>query len=87
MLRPICAVRWYGVTVLVCGPSTASDIKQRTATRCILNYPGIKYEQQGTILHLHPLFYLRKKKDALYVFKCIKGYYDVSWYNIIETHL
>ena len=73
----------------VCSPSTVSDTKaiesiQRAATRYILNYPEIKYDQRCTMLHLHPLSYRREITDLLYVFKCIKGYYDVAWHNDIE---
>ena len=35
-------------------------------------------------VHLHPLSYRREITDLLYVFKCIKGYYDVAWHNNIE---
>ena len=35
--------------------------------------------------HLHPLSYRREITDLLYVFKCIEGYYDVSWHNNIEV--
>ena len=73
----------------VCSPSTVSDTKaiesiQRAATRYILNYPKIKYDQRCTMLHLHPLSYRREITDFVYVFKCIKGYYDVAWHNNIE---
>ena len=37
------------------------------------------------MLYLHPLSYRREIADLLYVFKCIKGYYDVSWNNNIEV--
>ena len=71
-------------------PSTVSDTKdiesiQRAATRYFLNYPDIKYDQRCIMLHLHPLSYRREITDFLYVFKCIKGYYDVSWHNNIEV--
>ena len=75
----------------VWSPSTVSDTKaiesiQRAATRYILNnYPEIKYDQRCTMLHLHPLSYRREITDLLYVFKCIKGYYDVSWHNNIKA--
>ena len=74
----------------VWSPSTVSDTKviesiQRAATRYILNYPEIKYDQRCTMLHLHPLSYRREITDLLYVYKCIKGCYDVSWHNIIEV--
>ena len=62
----------------VWSPSTVSDTKaiksiQRAATRYILNYPKIKYDQRCTMLHLHPLSHRREITDLLYVFKCIKG--------------
>ena len=62
----------------VWSPSTVSDTKaiesiQRAATRYILNYPEIKYDQRCTMHHLHPLSYRREITDLLYVFKCIKG--------------
>ena len=68
----------------VWSPSTVSDTKaiesiQRAATRYILNYPEIKYDQRCTML------YRREITDLLYVFKCIKGYYDVAWHNNIEV--
>ena len=71
-------------------PSTVSDTKaiesiQRAATRYILNYPEIKYDQRCIMLHLHPLSYRGEITDLLYVVKCIKGYYDVSWHNSIEV--
>ena len=37
------------------------------------------------MLNLHPLSYRREITDLLYVFKCIKGYYDVAWHNDIEV--
>ena len=37
------------------------------------------------MLHLHPLSYRREITRLLYVFKCIKGYYDVAWHNNIEV--
>ena len=67
----------------VWSPSTVSI--QRAATRYILNYPGIKYDQRCTILHLHPLSHRREITDFLNVFKCIKGYHGVSWNIIIEV--
>ena len=72
----------------VWSPSTVSDTKaiesiQRAATRYILNYPEIKYDQRCTMLNLHPLSYRREITDLLYVFKCNKGYYDVAWHNNI----
>ena len=75
-----------------CATSTVSDTQaiesiQRAATRYILNYPEIKYDQRCTMLHLHPLSYRREITDFLYIFKCIKGYYDVSWHNNIEIIL
>ena len=74
----------------VWSPSTISDTKaiesiQRAATRYILNYPEIKYQQRCTMLHLHPLSYRRENTDLIYVLKCIKRYYDVSWHNNIEV--
>ena len=74
----------------VWSPSTVSDTKaiesiQRAATRYILNYPEIKYDQRCTMLNLHPLSYRREITDLLYVFKCIKGYYDVAWHDNIEV--
>ena len=74
----------------VWSPSTVSDAKaiesiQRAATRCILNYPEIKCDQRCTMLHLHPLTYRCEITYFLYVFKCIKGYHDVSWHNNIEV--
>ena len=36
------------------------------------------------MLNLHPLSYRREITVLLYVFKCIKGYYDVAWHNNIE---
>ena len=52
----------------VWSPSTVSDIKaietiQRAASRYIPNYLEIKYEQQCTMLHLHPLSYRRDIAD------------------------
>ena len=35
------------------------------------------------MLHLYSLSHRREITDLLYVFKCIKGYYDVSWHNNI----
>ena len=71
-------------------PSTVSDTMaiesiQRAATRYILNYPEIKYDQRCTMLNLHSLSYRREITDLLYVFKCVKGYYDVAWHNNIEV--
>ena len=37
------------------------------------------------MLNLHPLSYRREITDLLYVFKCIKRYYDVFWHNNIEV--
>ena len=78
----------------VWSPSTVSDTKviesiQSAATRYILYYPEIEYDKRCTMLHLHPLSYRREITDLLYVFKCSKGYYDVSWYNneYFRTHL
>ena len=63
----------------VWSPSTVSDTKatesiQRAATRYILNYPEIKYDQRCTMLRLHPLSYRRESTDLLYVFKCTMTY-------------
>ena len=73
----------------VWSPSTVSDTKaiksiQRAATRYILNYPEIKYDQRCTMLHQHPLSYRREITGLLYVFKCIKGYYDVACNNCLK---
>ena len=46
----------------VWSPSTVSDTIaiesiQRAASRYVLNYPEIKYEQRCIMLQLHPLFF------------------------------
>ena len=56
----------------VWSPSTVSDTKaiesiQKAATRYILNYPEIKYDQRCTMLNLQPLSYRREITDLLYV--------------------
>ena len=58
---------------------------QRAATRYILNYPEIDYEQRCTIYMYFICIHYREIADLFYIFKCIKGYYDVPWYNIVET--
>ena len=50
-----------------------------------LAFPLISPFQCEDRLYLHPLSYRREITDLLYVFKCIKGYYDVSWHNDIEV--
>ena len=70
----------------MCGPPVRFRIQKsihRAATCYILNYPEIKYDEQCTMLHLHPLSYRHVITDLLYVFK---GYYDVSWHNNIEVN-
>ena len=73
----------------VWSPGKISDTKyfesiQRAATRYILNYPEIEYEQRCTMPHLHPSS-CKLQICFMFLNKCMIGYHDVSLYNNIEV--
>ena len=94
MSLPLCTVHWYIVIlniVPVCGPPVRFQIQrllgQYREQLLVIFLIIRKLNTTNDALCFNCTHYLTdaRLQIFLYVFKCIKGYYDVAWHNNIEV--
>lgn len=58
---------------------------QRSASRFILHYPELTYQERCTELKILPLSYRREISDLLFLFKCLHGIHNVNSDSFIDS--
>ena len=57
---------------------------QRSATRYITNYSSLSYQERCTSLNMLPLCFRREISDLMFLFKCMRGIYNIPLHNYVS---
>ncbi len=57
---------------------------QRAATRYILNFPSLSYQERCLSLKMRPLGFRREIADIMFLFKSMRGKYKIPFNNYVS---